>query len=85
MCSKRLEDAVNEKDRIYGLIKGIGLSNDMRGNLLAPDSKGQIRAMRKTYKSAGLTPCDIDLIECHGAGTPSWRLNGIAQLKKPLG
>jgi len=67
---KRLEDAINDGDNIYGLIRGIGLSNDMRGNLLAPDSKGQIRAMRKAYKSAGLTPYDIDLIECHGAGTP---------------
>ena len=82
---KRLEDAVNEKDRIYGLIKGIGLSNDMRGNLLAPDSKGQIRAMRKTYKSAGLTPCDIDLIECHGAGTPVGDLTELHSLRSLWG
>jgi len=82
---KRLEDAVNEKDRIYGLIKGIGLSNDMRGNLLAPDSKGQIRAMRKTYESAGLAPCDIDLIECHGAGTPVGDLTELLSLRSLWG
>ncbi len=67
---KRLDDALRNGDNIYGLIHGIGLSNDIRGNLLAPDSEGQLRAMRSAYESAGWSPCDIDLIECHGAGTP---------------
>ncbi len=67
---KRLDDALRDQDHIYALIKGIGLSNDMRGNLLAPDSKGQVRAMRSAYADAGWSPQDIDLIECHGAGTP---------------
>jgi acyl transferase domain-containing protein len=42
----------------------------MRGNLLAPDSEGQVRAMRNAYIASGWSPQDIDLIECHGAGTP---------------
>ncbi|MGD8335685.1 MAG: beta-ketoacyl synthase N-terminal-like domain-containing protein [Desulfobacterales bacterium] len=67
---KRLEDALAANDRIYGLIRGIGLSNDMRGNLLAPDSEGQLRAMRTAYASVGWSPDTVDLIECHGAGTP---------------
>lgn len=67
---KRLDDALRDQDHIYAVIKGIGLSNDMRGNLLAPDSKGQVRAMRSAYADAGWSPQDIDLIECHGAGTP---------------
>jgi acyl transferase domain-containing protein/3-hydroxymyristoyl/3-hydroxydecanoyl-(acyl carrier protein) dehydratase len=67
---KRLDDALRDQDHIYALIKGIGLSNDMRGNLLAPDSKGQVRAMRSAYADAGWSPQDVDLIECHGAGTP---------------
>ncbi|RZB32385.1 MAG: hypothetical protein SRB2_04390 [Desulfobacteraceae bacterium Eth-SRB2] len=67
---KRLNDALRDQDHIYALIKGIGLSNDMRGNLLAPDSGGQVRAMRSAYAIAGWSPQDIDLIECHGAGTP---------------
>ena len=67
---KRLEDALTDNDRIYGLICGIGLSNDMRGNLLAPDSEGQLRAMRTAYASVGWSPDMVDLIECHGAGTP---------------
>jgi acyl transferase domain-containing protein len=66
---KRLDDALRDNDNIYGLIRGIGLSNDMSGNLLAPDIEGQVRAMRSAYLSAGWSPCEIDLIECHGAGT----------------
>ncbi|MFZ0135290.1 MAG: beta-ketoacyl synthase N-terminal-like domain-containing protein, partial [Desulfobacterales bacterium] len=67
---KRLADAVADNDRIYCLIRGIGLSNDMHGNLLAPDTECQLRAMRSAYAAAGLPPEAVDLIECHGAGTP---------------
>jgi acyl transferase domain-containing protein/3-hydroxymyristoyl/3-hydroxydecanoyl-(acyl carrier protein) dehydratase len=67
---KRLPDALRDGDRIRGLIRGIGLSNDLRGNLLAPDPEGQLRAMKAAYGSAGWLPSEVDLIECHGAGTP---------------
>src|SRR5205823_8950581 len=33
---KRLEDAEAHGDRVYGVIAGIGLSNDIGGGLLAP-------------------------------------------------
>ena len=78
---KRLADAVRDGDPIFGLIHGVGLSNDMRGNLLAPDSEGQLRAMRKAYNSCGWSPHDIDLIECHGAGTPLGDLTELNSLK----
>jgi PfaB family protein len=70
LALKRLDDALQDQDTVYAVIKGIGLSNDMRGNLLAPDSEGQVRAMRAAYESAGWSPKDVDLIECHGTGTP---------------
>lgn len=66
---KRLADAVEHGDTIHGVIHGIGLSNDMRGNLLAPESRGQIRAMEMAYRIAGWQPSDVDYIECHGTGT----------------
>ena len=80
---KRLPDAVRDGDPIFGLIHGIGLANDIRGNLLAPDGEGQLRAMRKAYRSCGWSPHDVDLIECHGAGTPIGdltELNSLTQL-----
>ncbi|MBC2713303.1 MAG: hypothetical protein HGJ94_20595 [Desulfosarcina sp.] len=66
---KRLSDALEHGDTIHGVIHGIGLSNDMRGNLLAPESRGQVRAMQQAYRSAGWQPADVDHIECHGTGT----------------
>jgi acyl transferase domain-containing protein/3-hydroxymyristoyl/3-hydroxydecanoyl-(acyl carrier protein) dehydratase len=67
---KRLEDALRHGDRILAVIAGIGLSNDIDGNLLAPSSEGQLRAMHAAYREAGWKPSDIDLIECHATGTP---------------
>lgn len=67
---KRLSDALIARDHIYGVIAGIGLSNDRGANLLAPHSEGQLRAMRSAYRQAGWRPSDVDLIECHATGTP---------------
>ncbi|MFZ7126818.1 MAG: beta-ketoacyl synthase N-terminal-like domain-containing protein [Desulfobacterales bacterium] len=78
---KRLEDAVRNGDPILGIIRGMGLSNDMRGSLLAPEMEGQLRAMRAAYADAGWTPDQVDLVECHGAGT----LVGDAVELKSLG
>ena len=67
---KRLADAVAQEDRIYGVLVGAGVSNDMDGGLLAPSSEGQLRAMRGAYERAGWRPDAVDLIECHATGTP---------------
>lgn len=67
---KRLSDALRDGDDIYATIKGIGLSNDLDGNLLAPATEGQLRAMRQAYTNAGWDPSDVDLVECHATGTP---------------
>jgi acyl transferase domain-containing protein/3-hydroxymyristoyl/3-hydroxydecanoyl-(acyl carrier protein) dehydratase len=67
---KRLDDAVAVGDEILGVIRGYGLSNDVEGNLLAPSSEGQVRALRAAYEDAGWTPTAVDLIECHATGTP---------------
>jgi PfaB family protein len=66
---KRLDDALRNGDQVRAVIRGIGLSNDMRGNLLAPDTEGQLRAMRAAYQQAGWPVTAVDHIECHGAGT----------------
>ncbi|MDY6903308.1 MAG: beta-ketoacyl synthase N-terminal-like domain-containing protein [Thermodesulfobacteriota bacterium] len=70
MVLKRLDDALTDGDHIYGLIRGIGLSNDMTGNLLSPESEGQLRAMKTAYNLAGWSPQDVGFVECHGTGTP---------------
>ena len=67
---KRLDDAIKDADHIYATIAGVGLSNDIDGNLMSPDSEGQLRAMRAAYEKANWQVSDVDLIECHGTGTP---------------
>ena len=67
---KRVSDALRDGDKIYATLSGIGLSNDIGGNLMLPDSNGQLRAMRAAYAAARWNPRDVDLIECHGTGTP---------------
>jgi PfaB family protein len=67
---KRLDDAIRDGDRILAVLVAGGLSNDVGGGLLAPDTEGQLRAMRAAYESAGWSPQDVDLIECHATGTP---------------
>ncbi|MDT8441220.1 MAG: beta-ketoacyl synthase N-terminal-like domain-containing protein [Desulfuromonadales bacterium] len=82
---KRTEDAVRDGDRIYAVIRGIGLSNDLGGSLLAPASEGQLRAMQAAYRQAGWAPHDIDLIECHATGTPVGDQVEFASLKSLWG
>ena len=67
---KRLSDALRHGDHIHGILAGWGLANDIEGNLLAPASEGQLRAMRQAYRHAHWFPSDVDLIECHATGTP---------------
>jgi len=82
---KRLSDAVSAGDAIHGVIRGIGLSNDLYGNLLAPDSEGQVRAMEKAYANSGWSVRDVDIIECHGAGTVLGDTTELASLNQLWG
>ncbi|MCS6899173.1 MAG: beta-ketoacyl synthase N-terminal-like domain-containing protein, partial [Myxococcales bacterium] len=69
---RRLGDALASGQRILGVIRGIGLSNDGRGagGMLAPSSEGQRRAMELAYRESGVPPSAIGLLECHATGTP---------------
>jgi PfaB family protein len=82
---KRTEDALAHGDRIYGIIRGIGLANDVGGSLLAPLSEGQLRAMREAYARSGWKPQDVDLIECHATGTPVGDATEVASLRELWG
>jgi 3-oxoacyl-(acyl-carrier-protein) synthase/3-hydroxymyristoyl/3-hydroxydecanoyl-(acyl carrier protein) dehydratase len=79
---KRISDAESAGDRIYGIITGIGVSNDVGGSLLAPSSEGQLRAMRSAYRQAGWRPGDVDFIECHATGTPVGDAVELASLQE---
>ena len=82
---KRTEDAVAHGDRIYGVIRGIGLANDVGGSLLAPLSEGQLRAMRQAYEKSGWKPSDVDMVECHATGTQVGDATEFASLRELWG
>ncbi len=70
MVLKRLEDAVKDHDRIYGLIVGVGSSSDGRGKgITAPNAEGQKRAIRNCLESSGVDLGSIGLVEAHGTST----------------
>jgi len=68
---KRLADAQRDGDRIYGLVRGVGLSNDGAGkHVLVPNPKGQQLAFERAYSAAGVPPQSVAYVECHATGTP---------------
>jgi acyl transferase domain-containing protein len=67
---KRAEDATKDGDRIYALVKGIGISSDGRAlGVLAPRVEGEELALRRAYEASGVDPRSVGLIETHGTGT----------------
>ena len=78
---KRIQDAVKCGDKIWGVICGTGVSNDIEGSLISPASEGQIRAMETAFKNAAWSPGDIQLVECHGSGTPVGDLVELNSMK----
>lgn len=67
---KRLADAERDGDTIYCVIKGMGASSDGKcKGLTAPRLDGQLRALRRAYQAAGVSPARVGLVEAHGTGT----------------
>ncbi len=67
---KRREDAERDRDRIYAVIKGMGVSSDGRAmGLLAPRLEGEELAIRRAYEASGVDPATVELIEGHGTAT----------------
>ncbi|MCP4178328.1 MAG: acyltransferase domain-containing protein, partial [bacterium] len=70
---KRLDEAIENRDNIYAIIKGTGLTNDGK-----PISKlsytgvtmgGQLRAINKAIADAGVKPNSVSYIEANGNAT----------------
>jgi acyl transferase domain-containing protein len=83
---KRREDAERDGDRIYALVKGVGVASDGRAlGLLAPRVEGEELALRRAYDGARVAPSSIGLIEAHGTGTSVGDAAEIEALKRVFG
>lgn len=89
---KRLADAERDGDRVYAVVRGTGVAGDGRAaSLMSPLVAGQVRALERAWREAGLdprAPGALGLLEAHGTGTPvgdAAELDTLAQVFGPPG
>ncbi|MBF4518992.1 SDR family NAD(P)-dependent oxidoreductase [Flavobacterium sp. ANB] len=67
---KRLKEAINDGDQIFGVIKGSAVNNDGKTmGITAPNMKAQEDVIREAIKDAKIIPSTIGYLEAHGTGT----------------
>lgn len=68
---KRLQDALQDGDQIYAVIKGAAVNNDgaERASFAAPGVNGQSEVIAMAQALAGIDPETISYIEAHGTAT----------------
>ncbi|MHB1946559.1 MAG: beta-ketoacyl synthase N-terminal-like domain-containing protein [Gammaproteobacteria bacterium] len=67
---KPLAKALQDNDRIYGVITGCAVNQDGKTNgLTAPNGLQQELMLKTAYDTAKINPHDLSYIECHGTGT----------------
>jgi acyl transferase domain-containing protein/glutamate-1-semialdehyde aminotransferase len=68
---KRLDEAVAAGDRVYAVIRGVGVNNDGadKVSFSAPSVDGQAEAVAMAHAYADFDPETISYIEAHGTGT----------------
>ena len=83
---KRREDAERDGDRIYAIVKGVGVASDGKAlGLLAPRLEGEELALRRAYEAAGVAPATVGLIEAHGTATAVGDVVEIDALNRVFG
>ena len=69
---KRLDDALEDGDHIYAVIRGSAVNNDGSDKVgfTAPSVRGQSEVIASAIATAGVEPGTIGYVECHGTATP---------------
>ena len=70
MYVKRLDDALADGDRIYGIVAATAVNNDGGGHsIVSPNTEAQESLLRGVYDDAGIPLDKVAYIEAHGTGT----------------
>ncbi|MGP4052830.1 type I polyketide synthase, partial [Streptomyces sp. 2A115] len=68
---KPLRRAVEDGDRIYGVIRGSAVNNDgATDGLTVPSEEAQEQVLRAAREGAGVDAGEVQYVELHGTGTP---------------
>src|ERR1044072_5175545 len=69
---RRLEDALQDRDNIYAIIRGSAINNDGSAKVgyTAPSELGQAEVIATALAIAGVAPETISYVEAHGTATP---------------
>jgi len=83
---EELEHAQNRNAKIYGEIKGYGMSGDaFHITKPAEDGNGGYRAMEMALKESGLDTDQIQYVNAHGTSTPVGDIIELRAVEKLLG
>ncbi len=68
---RRLENAIQDGDRIHAVILGTAVNNDgaRKAGFFAPSVVGQSEVVRQALAVAGIEPESVAYVETHGTGT----------------
>ena len=67
---KTLKRAIEDEDRIYAVIKSTAIYSDGSGlSVMAPNTKGQQKAIELAWKKTDMDPRRIGMVEAHGTAT----------------
>jgi acyl transferase domain-containing protein/acyl carrier protein len=68
---KPLARAIDDRDHIYAVIRGTGVSHGGKGHsLTAPNATGMEAAITQAFQAAALDPRSVSYIEAHGIASP---------------
>jgi 3-oxoacyl-[acyl-carrier-protein] synthase II len=86
MVLEREQDARARGAKIYGVLAGVGMSNDAYHITAGePEGEGGARAITKSLRSAGLSAQDIGHVNAHATSTPVGDLAESKTIRRALG
>lgn len=80
---KKLSNAIEDNDHIYGVIKGSGVNHSGKGkSIIAPNIFAQSQLMKETLERSGVEPETVGYVEAQAIGNPDTDTMEFMALKR---